>query len=139
MRKIYFIVLFMLALSACKRKTTSVKQQDKDLMIQVKQEDAVDDSTKIAYQVRIFNQMKLSDQGAKKIIEVMAYGQDSSFYKLKGLEKIYPVGVVPVANGIKNCFEYVVLFDKVEIAETVGTFVFSAKNINGKTYQLRVK
>ncbi|WP_443938767.1 hypothetical protein [Pedobacter sp. MW01-1-1] len=138
MRNKIILILGILALSACKRKLATVKLQDKDLIIQVRQEDAVDDTTKIAYQVRIFNQMKLAEQDSRYLTEKMEYDQDSSFYKKKGLNKVFPVGVIPIANGIKNCYEYVVLFDKSEMRNAVGAFIFDAKEINGKNYQLSI-
>ncbi len=138
MRYLYLMcaVLFF----SCSRKQPFAETKDKDLLIQVIGSKGLPDSAGLEYKVRIFQELKKEATDDKKLREKMMYQVDSVFYRMEGLEKQYAEGVTPIANGIKNCFEYLVVFPGTKPAGThQDILIYQDKYINNKTYQLILK
>lgn len=128
---LFILVVFLVACT--KVKFAQVKESD--LSVQVNATKKTDNKE---YQIRIFYEFKGNEAKNKWFIQQMQYRMDSCFYLLNGDTKEYPESVVPVANGIKNCFEYVATFGYGSNASQDELY-YTAKYINDKTYQLSLK
>jgi hypothetical protein len=125
--------MLLLLLTACISRVSSVELKDKDLIIQARKISKDGD-----VKVRIFPNFKDVSAGAsKKIRLAMQYQADSSFYLYKGGIKQYAVNVIPVTNGIKDSYEYLLIFNsEQEKSNLKDTLVYQDKYINGKSYIL---
>lgn len=101
---------------------------------QVKEKNAED----LAFRIRVFAHLPADFKDRKQLNEKMEYGIDSCFFRLNRGKQELPSGVIPVANGIKDCFEYVLLFSG-SVADKNEQLVYRDKYISGKTYQVILK
>jgi hypothetical protein len=128
------LVIFFIS---CSKSVTEVEIKDKDLLIQATCKEG--SSSDQEYKVRIFPELKYGESVDKKINEQMAYQIDSCFYKLRGIEKEFPEAVIPVSNGIKNCFEYLIVFSGKKDDQEPNELLYESKYINATTYKLIFK
>lgn len=129
-----FLMLLTLMVSCKQAQKTLLK--DADLSIQCIRKADADDTEQLNFMVRIFPEQ---DKFAKnKDLGVdMQLHMDSCFYTLQNGAKNYPLQVIPVANGVKNCFEYLLVFNNpTGGTEKYRTLTYHDKFINKKTYQL---
>ncbi|MCZ4222505.1 hypothetical protein [Pedobacter rhodius] len=134
MRNCVFLIL-LLTVCSCKRAQKTLLK-DADLTIQCIRKVDADVPEQLNFMVRLFPEKdKLAD---KKDLGVdMQLHMDSCFYTIQDGAKNYPLQVIPVANGVKNCFEYLLVFDNpAGGTEKYRTLTYHDKFINKKTYQL---
>jgi hypothetical protein len=99
----------------------SCKTSDRNKYREVKGEDYLiqvmplqmngDNAEATGYKVRILPQEKLLNNRSGQLKQSLWYGADSCFYLTTGKKDIQPELVQAVANGITNCFEYMVVFN----------------------------
>ncbi|TKC55289.1 hypothetical protein FBD94_25205 [Pedobacter hiemivivus] len=130
------IVIFFIS---CSKGISITEIKDKDLLIQASCKESSSDGHDQEYKVRIFPELKSGETIDRKITEQMSYNMDSCFYKMKGKEKQFPETVIPIANGIKNCFEYLIVFSDDAAAQETNKLQYESKYINNTTYQLIFK
>lgn len=119
MRKQQIAALLMtMTLFACNRSNIRSQKdfketKDSDVVIQLmKLTDSIPDTTVIKYGVRIFPSKKMAKIMTDKSKENLWYKMDSSFYLQSGALKVYASLTEPIANGQKNNFEYLLIFEK---------------------------
>lgn len=130
----------MASVLSCSKKPPFAEIKDKDLIVQASVKVLTDqDTIGPEYKIRIFPVFKGSND-EKKVREKLQYNVDSCFYMMKNAGKLYPDAVIPVANGIKDCYEYLVIFPKTAYTEPeISKLIYKDKYINSKTYQLTLK
>ncbi|TCC87292.1 hypothetical protein EZ428_21560 [Pedobacter frigiditerrae] len=133
MRK--YILIVAIFLMSCNRKESKDQLVDKDLVINALK--ASVENGALTYKVRIFHHFKGTALEGQKMNEKMAYRMDSSFYKVSEMGKQYADELIPIANGLNNCFEYMVVFYNSNAGE--NNLTYKDKYITGKTYQLSLK
>jgi len=134
MRRILLLIPLFFLMSCAKKKTMYAANYQ-ELQLQVMGKPTAEGS--FEYNVRIFHAFKGSDAQQLKLNEKMSYRMDSAFFFNNGIEKKYADEIIPVANGIKNCFEYVVIFN--EASKKQDSLIYKDKYITGETYQLSAK
>lgn len=131
--KIGYLIVLAILFTCCREKNISAEMMDKEILIQgmwQKQSEQV--------KIRIFPKMISRIDDDKKINEQMMFGIDSCFTKVIAGKRVYPIGVIPISNGVKNCYEYLLTFPK---QEEDGEFevLYQDKFINKKVYKLHFK
>lgn len=134
--QILTVVLFFIS---CSKPASVAEIKDKDLLIRATFKAGGSADSDQEYKVRIFPELKYGEPVDKKVNEQMAYQIDSCFYKIRGKEKQFPDAVIPVANGIKNCFEYLVVFSGKADHKAQNELHYESKYINATTYKLIFK
>jgi len=137
MRNYMFLVLLMI-FGCCKRDQKTLLK-DADLSIQCIRKVDADMPGQLNYMVRIFPEKDGKDKpGKKQDLGVnMQFHMDSCFYTMQNGLKNYPLQVIPVVNGVKDCFEYLLVFDNPkQDMEAYPTLTYHDKYINEKTYEL---
>lgn len=82
---------------------------DGDMRLQLMDMDSgVEGEETQSFRFRIYPGKTITDRMDAEARSAMWYKMDSCVYLLKGTNKIYPVAIEPVANGVKNTFEYLV-------------------------------
>jgi len=128
----------MVMLISCSRKNPSAEIKDQELLIQAMYQKAKNEG--LEYQVRIFSLTENGKMDKKQLVEKMSYGIDSCFYIISTGIKKYPEAVIPVNSGIKNCFEYLLVFpEELNQVSEVQVLSYQDRFISGKTYQLSFK
>jgi hypothetical protein len=97
------------------------------------------DTTTITYNIRIYPSKQWLDNKTEQMSVQFSYGMDSCFYLNTGGLNYKPGMVQPIANGLTDCFEYLVSFDLGSAikAGQVG-LVYQDKYINRKRYTLQL-
>jgi len=95
------------------------------------------DTTAVLYNVRIYPSKTWLDHKNEQATVRFNYAMDSCFYLSAG-GLTYKANVVqPVANGLTNCFEYLVSFDLDPAMETgKASLIYQDKYINNQRYTL---
>lgn len=133
MKKYYIYLISVCVFFSCSGKSPFTEIKDEDLCIQVSDLPS-SDTASLEYKVRIIPvKESASDQQIK---QKMSFNVDSCFYRYEGTAKQYPDGVIPIANGLKNCYEYVVIFSKNGNTSANTTLTYQDRFISGKSYQL---
>lgn len=118
----------------CRRKGDFIEMKDKDLSIQVMKMNRGEDSDMHEYRIRI---VPYSIPSSHTLQGDMWYKADSTIYLFDGTNKVYPVIMEPIANGIKNSYEYLLTFSKTTSADEVKlNLVYADRYINNRTYIL---
>jgi hypothetical protein len=127
----------LLILAGCGKKYNSGQVLDQELTIQAMKTKDADGS--MLYHVRVFPKKEILEAN-KSINKEMMYGADSCFYLMDHQNKIYPLSVSYIANGVANSFEYMIRFDPAKVSsELPADFFYQDKYINQKNYQLTLK
>lgn len=134
--QILMVVFFFIS---CSKGISIAEIKDKDLLIQASCKNNSSAGQGREYKVRIFPELKNGETIDRKINEQMSYNMDSCFYKMKDKEKQFPETVIPIANGVKNCFEYLIVFAENTAVEEINKLQFESKYINHTSYQLIFK
>ena len=144
MKKIAIMVL-TLAVMSCKGRTEKwfngladyKEVTSSSMQIEVLKMDTQRDTSLLNYKLRIYLDRSWVDKNQPNQTNEMNYQADSCFYILAGGVKCRPAFVQPVANGIKNCYEYLISFnaDK-QLKMKSLNLVYADKYIDGKTYTL---
>jgi hypothetical protein len=124
---------------SCSKPVSVVEIKDKDLLIQATCKAGTSGEPGQEYSVRIFPELRYGEPVDKKVNEQMAYRIDSCFYKLRDKEKQFPEAVIPIPNGVKNCFEYLVVFSGKADQNEPNELLYDSKYINATTYKLIFK
>ncbi|WP_316815868.1 hypothetical protein [Pedobacter nyackensis] len=124
---------------SCSKSVAVVEIKDKDLLIQATCQEGSSAEPDLEYKVRIYPELKYGESVDKKVNEQMAYQIDSCFYKIRGVEKEFPETVIPIPNGIKNCFEYLIVFPGKANDKEPNELLYDSKYINATTYKLIFK
>jgi hypothetical protein len=93
------------------------------------------------YKVRISPKERVLDEAGKQLQDILWYKTDSCFYMTKDNADIQPELVQPVASGIANCYEYMVLFNDEIPSLSNGAyleFVFNDRHITREKYIIRL-
>jgi len=92
------------------------------------------------YKVRVLPTQKILDEQGKQLQEALWYQIDSCFYITKDDAIIKPDLVQPIANGVVNCYEYMLVFNDVPALVGNGemTFVFNDRHITREKYLIRL-
>jgi len=138
MRQLVFFIVVMF-LWSCSKHSAVTEIKDDFLFIQAISKEEPSNGSEQEYKIRIFPQVKQNENIDPKLKEQMLYRADSCFYRKKGNDKIFPSTVIPIANGIKNCFEYVVVFSERINKEEINCIHFESKYLNTKNYLLIFK
>lgn len=145
MRK-YGFILMLLAVAACN--TQRQKWQDslvaykeiKDKAMELElMKSPENDTTVLNYKIRIFPAKAWLENQPSNSGYNFNYRMDSCFFIKAGNVKHYPLFTQPIANGIKNCFEYMVSFQTdngIKMKEL--QLMYADKYINGKTYSFEL-
>ncbi|MHB8205938.1 hypothetical protein [Mucilaginibacter sp.] len=97
------------------------------------------DTTGLTYNVRIYPSKQWLDSKTEQGGVQFNYGMDSCFYLNAGGIDYKPAMVQPIANGLTNCFEYLVSFDLTPAMETKeADLIYQDKYINRKRYTLQL-
>lgn len=98
-----------------------------------------EESSVIKYGVRIFPDKQLLLVLSEENKQALWYKMDSSFYIKSGSKKYYADMTEPIANGQKNNFEYLLMF---EIAPEMNfkdiTLAFNDQYLGYKTHYLQL-
>ena len=130
--------ILLISLLACRSKRPSAQKGDKELTIQATKVKA--DNSGEEYRVRIFSIDKMDNAIVKKINEGMRMDTDSLFSRISNGLKEYPQIVIPVAASIKNCYEYILIFNEAPAYnQDSQVLIYQDKYINGKTYEMTLK
>ena len=124
---------------SCAKNVAVVEIKDKDLLIRATYQQGSSAAPDQEYKVRVFPELKYGEKVDQKVNEQMAYQIDSCFYRIRGKEKEFPDAVIPVSNGIKNCFEYLVVFSGTTSAQAPNELLYAPKYMNATTYKLIFK
>lgn len=100
---------------------------------------ALPDTSSYALAVRVFTPKTAIQELSKELKDSLWYRMDSCFYLNSGGEKIYPEGLEAVAGANKNCFEYLLLFDRqaANIQRPVS-LVYHDRYLDGKTHSFQI-
>jgi len=132
MKYVCLLVMSCVLLSCSSRLGGEIS--NKDFVIQVQKKKISQDGT-TEYMVRVFPTLTATPELSTK----MQYQADSCYYLGHGGIKTYPEEIIPVAGGVKNCFEYVLIFAGDASSKTADIFFFNDKYLTGKTYQLSLR
>jgi hypothetical protein len=118
MRKIMMPLLFLLFVAACKSPSEKWRDslsgygqlKDQNLQLEAMKMDSPSDSTVLNYKVRLYPSKLWLEAHGNGAATHFDYGVDSCFTVSTGMGRYRPVFVQPVANGIKNCYEYLISF-----------------------------
>ena len=134
------LFLTLLAASSCKsRKAEFNEVKDDSLTVQVLKIRNADEEGTIDLRVRIFPAHGLAEKSGKST-EEMWYATDSCFVLSTGGKELIPVMQQPVANGMKNSFEYLLLFEGAEVLDSRDMkLVYRDRHFTGKTYTMSLK
>ena len=135
------LLILFLAVS-CRRVNKSFKEsKDADMAFQIMDlpNDSADDNT-LNYKVRIIPQKKLMETSTMHDKTSMYYDMDSCFYIIDDKhEKIYPSLVQPVANGVKDTYEYLLDFElNTGLAKQELNIIYADRYINHKSYVIKL-
>lgn len=98
-----------------------------------------DDSGTSGYKVRVFPRRKLLDDQAKELQESLWYQTDSCFYITQGSSSIKPELIQPIATGVANCYEFMLVFDGVSsFGDHELTLVFDDRHVTKEKYQIKL-
>jgi hypothetical protein len=113
--------------------------KDSSLVIQAMKIKDQPDTGMIKYGVRVFPAKELLSVLTEENKQALWYKMDSSFYLESGAGKYYAAMIEPIANGQKNNFEYLVMFEIVpQMKLTDLTLVFKDKYLSHKTHSLQL-
>jgi len=140
-----FVSLLILALLSCNRNSTGGKSdfkeiRDSNIIIQLMSlKDSIPDTSVIKYGVRIFPDKQIASTLSEKSKEDLWYRMDSSFYLQSGSDKQYASVIEPIANGQKNNYEYLLIFDKIPKMDTKKLLLaFNDKFISRKIHYFQL-
>lgn len=133
MKKIWLVAISIFFLSCAERKKDELN--NKELSIQIMEGEQQRET--VEYKVRVFHHLT-EPRVLQELSKKMQYHADSSFYREENGKREYAESVVPIPNGIKNCYEYIVAFTRHNKPDP-GILNFSDQYITGKTYQLKLK
>lgn len=99
---------------------------------------ATDDTTELSYKVRIYpSKSWLANNHSTESTGNFYYRMDSAFTMKYGSQTMRPQLVQPVANGLSNCFEYLI---SMEITPGIKmkhiSILYQDKFIDGKQYTM---
>jgi hypothetical protein len=98
-----------------------------------------DDSGTSGYKVRVLPGRKLLDDQGKQLQEGLWYQTDSCFYITQGSASIKPELIQPIATGVANCYEFMLVFDGVSVSgDNEVTLVFNDQNITREKYLIKL-
>lgn len=98
-----------------------------------------DDGRTSGYKVRILPTQKISDEYGKQLQEKLWYQTDSCFYITERSTPIKPALVQPVATGVVNCYEFMLVFEGLSAsANDERTLVFNDPNITREKYAIKL-
>jgi hypothetical protein len=131
--KIITYLTLLLCFFGCKPKGKFTTIKDEQLMVQAI---SVPGDSGLTYKVRIYPQKQWQDQ-KPKLTQKMQYDADSCFYLTKGNLRYYATDISPIANGMKNNFEYLVSFAALPKNETDSVMlIYHDKHLTQKDYKL---
>lgn len=87
-----------------------------------------------SFRFRIYPGKAISDRMDAEARSAMWYKMDSSVYLLTGAGKIYPIAIEPVSNGVKNSFEYLILFENTVAKVKDLSLVYQDNYLTRKSY-----
>jgi hypothetical protein len=132
MKYIFLLVMSCVLLSCSSKLGGEISNED--FVIQVQPRTVTEVGT-TEYKVRVFPKLIASQELSTKL----QYQADSCFYLNNDGKRTYPDEVIPVATGVKNCFEFVLLFAGDTSSRANEIFIFNDKYLTGKIYQLSLK
>jgi hypothetical protein len=145
MRK-YGLILLLFAIAACKTSqqnwqndlVTYKEIKDKTMELEVMRAPG-NDTTVLNYKIRIFPAKAWLENMPPNSGFNFSYKMDSCFFIRAGNLKQLPLFTQPVANGVKNCFEYLVSFQAdAGIKMRSLQLIYADKYINGQTYSFEL-
>jgi hypothetical protein len=92
-----------------------------------------------ALHIRIFDQRQPEDNQRQQLRAKMNFLSETNFYMIIGGKKIPFEGIIPIANGVKDCFEYMVILPGQEKTAHPDVIIYQDQYITGKSYQLSLK
>jgi len=141
--KIYSIfIVFSLGItviSACRQNKDVIKQikvQGLTLMV-MKTPGGPEDADEMTYSARLIPDKGLIEN-KNAVVTAMQYKMDSCFYLQQGKERIYASLTQPIANGVKDSFEYLLSFERQGIKNNKWDFVYLDKYLNHKIYKIAI-
>ncbi len=139
--KLRICIALLMLLASCKSGQSDFQEiRESGLTVQVMGIRENEDTALGDYRVRIFPEKGIEDTIGKETQNNMLYKMDSCFYLLDKSRPTYPVGLEPIANGMKNSYEYLLLFDKeTGIASDSLKLVYKDQYLNKKAYVFNLK
>ena len=133
----FFIgVLLFLAgfLTSCKKKEGFTEVKRGGLTVQIRKIPGSPASDSFSYAARLIPDKQLLTANDIAIKTKMEYRADSTFYILRGKQKVYADLIQPVANGVAGTFEYLVSFSGSDNDSKNSTLVYQDKYLNHQKY-----
>jgi hypothetical protein len=117
-KQVSLMIILIWCITGCKTPTESwldslseFKQVDGKLCsMQIMKMDVKKDTTVLNYKVRIYPSKKWMSENEAQGMDLFSYRMDSCFYLQTGKLQRKPLFVMPVANGVKGSFEYLLSF-----------------------------
>lgn len=98
-----------------------------------------DDGRTSGYKVRVLPAQKISDDQGKQLQEKLWYQIDSCFYITQGSAHIKPELVQPIATGVVNCYEFMLVFEGLSVhGDNEVTLVFDDRHITKEKYLIKL-
>jgi len=133
MRKILAIITISISMAGCANSPHSTTGDD---VLTIQSHLKKKERGSLAFAVRIFSHRKNDEKKEKQLNEQMGYGIDSCFYRIYKGKREFPTGILPVASGIRNCYEYILLFDDFDGNIKQEQLVYRDRYISGKAYNM---
>lgn len=135
MKKFLFGTCLILEM-ACKSGDSFIEVKDEKLTIQLTKLQNEEDVTESSYRLRILPDRSLYND-VEAFRHLMWYSLDSTVYIEGKNGKTYPDMIQPVSNGIKDSFEYLLVFnDEKNSANAISRLIYDDKYFTKKAYIL---
>jgi len=133
------IMMVMVLLISCKPKPQLMQAGDQELTIKLmKLKDKADPGNTLSYQARLIPGKKKNETGTNETKQDLLYRMDSTFYIIEHHKKIYASLVQPVANGLKDSYEYLLQFESDSMLDDQQIeMIYQDKYISKRTYRLK--
>ncbi len=135
MRKLIYLFL-SIALFSCQGKDKVITTNDDQITFQALSVKG-DDPYEVSFKVRVYPDVKWTEDGGKKLGEKMMYHVDSCFSIVKNNVTYYPERIMPIANGMSANFEYLISFASLPDQNLKDSeLIYRDKYMSRKDYKL---
>lgn len=138
LKKVVIVVFLITFFYSCKHGGRLVEAGDKDMSVQlIRLDNNGGNDGGLSYKVRLIPDKKLLQGKGREERNKLLFKMDSCFYLVNGVQKIYASMVQPVANGVGDTYEYLLVFDEKLNPDSL-TMVYQDKYISQKSYTLKL-